>query len=108
MQRAIDETSRRRDKQMAFNQEHHITPTSIRKKVADIMEGAYGRQIPGKGKHRVAESQAEYHAMTPQQAAKEIKKLEKQMRQHAKQLEFEQAADIRDRILEIEQVFKLG
>ena len=108
MQRAIDETNRRRHKQQQFNQQHGITPKSIRKNVQDIMEGAYGRQASGKGKRKMAEPAVEQLAMTPQQAAKAIKKLEKQMREYAKNLEFEHAADIRDRVIEIEKVFKLG
>lgn len=106
MQRAIDETNRRRQKQQVFNQEHGITPQSIQKDVDDIMEGAYDRQAARSEHHQIEETAPAYHTMTPQQAATAIKKLEKQMRQYAKDLDFERAAALRDQILEIEKVFK--
>ena len=100
MQAAIDETERRRTKQIAHNKKHNITPTTIRKKVTDIMEGAYGGTLKGnKRKYaKVAETKADYNSMKPADAVKEINKLEKQMLQHAKDLEFEAAAQIRDQI----------
>ncbi len=99
MQRAIDETERRRRKQLEYNREHNITPRSIRKAIADIMEGARpGAPVSAREYARVAEVQAEYAALTPQQMAKKIKALEKQMYQHARDLEFEEAARVRDRI----------
>ena len=101
MQAAIDETGRRRAKQVAHNEKHGITPTTIIKKVADIMEGAYGSSMRGKAKKefdKVAESKASYNSMTPAQAIKEIAKLEKKMFKHAKDLEFEEAASVRDQI----------
>jgi excinuclease ABC subunit B len=99
MERAIDETERRRRKQTAYNEEHGITPKTIRKAVADIMEGAHaGAPVSPKRYARVAEVEAEYAAMTPKQMAKRIKALEKQMYQHAQDLEFEEAARVRDQI----------
>ncbi len=99
MQRALGETERRRQKQLEYNREHNITPQSIRKAVADIMEGARpGAPVSAKEYARVAEVQAEYAALSPQQMAKKIKALEKQMYQHARDLEFEEAARVRDRI----------
>ncbi len=99
MQRAMDETERRRAKQIAYNEEHGITPQSIRKSVADIMEGARpGAPMPAREYARVAETQAEYAALTPKQMAKKIQELEKQMYQHAQDLEFEEAAQVRDQI----------
>ncbi|TVO75808.1 excinuclease ABC subunit UvrB [Sedimenticola selenatireducens] len=99
MQRAIDETNRRREKQVAHNLEHNITPQSIIKSVTDIMEGARpGGPMSAKRYARVAEEVAEYSAMTPKQMAKRIQDLEKQMYQHAKDLEFEEAARIRDQL----------
>jgi excinuclease ABC subunit B len=104
MERAINETNRRREKQLLFNKRHGITPQGIRKRVADIMEGAYdaGRQRkPGK---KAADKRAGYivnkeHAgLDPDQAAKLIKKLEQQMYRHARDLEFEEAARLRDEI----------
>ncbi len=104
MQRALDETERRREKQMAFNAEHGITPRGIRKSVADIMEGA--QQIPGrKGRgaaRKVAEPAAEYSvdaaALSPAELVKAMSRLEDQMYEAAKNLEFEKAAAYRDEL----------
>ncbi|MGD8678090.1 MAG: excinuclease ABC subunit UvrB [Chromatiales bacterium] len=99
MKRAIDETNRRRDKQMAFNREHGITPKSVMKKVADIMEGAYpGAPVKAKQYAKVAQEMAEYASLTPSQMMKKVKELEKQMYRHAENLEFEEAARIRDKL----------
>ncbi|MGZ4995516.1 MAG: excinuclease ABC subunit UvrB [Methylobacter sp.] len=102
MQQAIDETNRRREKQHLFNIEHHIEPKTIFKSVTDIMQVS----IPGAGMtngnkllDKVAEFPADYKAtMTPKQAGKKLKQLEEAMYRHAKNLEFEQAAKIRDEI----------
>ena len=100
MKQAIDETERRREKQQTFNLERGIEPKSIYKSVADIMELA----IPGSGltigkiETRVAESVAQYKVLTPKQASKKLKQLEEKMYQHAKDLEFEAAAAMRDEI----------
>ena len=100
MQQAIEETERRREKQHVFNQDRGITPKTVYKSVTDIM----GLEIPGSGlsinnvKTKVAESVANYKALTPKQAAKQLKKLEDKMYQHAKDLEFESAAAVRDEI----------
>ena len=96
MQRAIDETTRRRDKQRAHNEAHGIKPASIIKHVADIMEAAY--PVPGRGRRRAAEDAAPYASMSPQQLMKKAAKLEKQMLRHARDLEFEDAARLRDEI----------
>jgi excinuclease ABC subunit B len=99
MQRAIDETERRRQKQIEHNKQHGITPKTIEKAVADIMEGAYAAQKGQPARYaRVAEETIEYAAMTPAQLEKKIKALEDQMYQHAQNLEFEEAARIRDQI----------
>jgi len=102
MRRAMDETERRRTKQIEFNKAHGITPKGIRKSVEDIMEGA---RAPGgkKGQQRkVAEAPSKYavapELMEPKQAAALLKELEQKMFQHAKNLEFEQAARLRDEI----------
>ncbi len=101
MQRAIDETNRRREKQLAFNKQHGIVPKGISKKVADILEGAHV-PIPGKAPTRkVAESRAAYEIVDPAEAAKKIARLEEQMYRHARDLEFEEAARLRDEIHEI-------
>jgi excinuclease ABC subunit B len=103
MQRAIDETERRRTKQIAFNEEHGITPTTIKKAVADIMEGAYGPAAASARKYaRVAEEMIEYNKLSPKELAKQINELEQQMIQHAHNLEFEEAARIRDKIHHIQ------
>ena len=104
MRRAIDETERRRAKQIAHNQAHGITPKGIDKAVRDVME--VGQSVPGTSR-RVADPAAEYAHLTPAQLARKIKQLEKQMYQHAKNLEFEQAAQIRDQLKALrERVFR--
>ncbi|USQ13612.1 excinuclease ABC subunit UvrB [Legionella lytica] len=95
MQRALDETSRRRDKQKAFNEAHGITPKGINKSITDIMEGAY----VGKRKEAVAEPTPEYLHWSTQELVKHINTLEKQMYVHAKNMEFEAAAKVRDQYL---------
>ena len=100
MQAAMDETSRRREKQQAYNAAHGITPQTIRKKITDVMEGAHVA-IKAKKAHR--ERDKETMPTDPKAAAKLIKQLEKEMLTHAKNLEFEQAAALRDRIKHIEQ-----
>jgi excinuclease ABC subunit B len=99
MQRAIEETSRRRDRQLAHNQKHGIKPASIVKQVADIMEAAYPA---GKGaRSKAAEDAAVYEALSPAQLMKKAAKLEKRMLRHARDLEFEEAARLRDEIRRI-------
>lgn len=99
MQRALAEMERRRKVQIAFNKKHGITPKGIEKKVHDIMEVSY-EKVPRirKSAAKIAEHAEKYEIMSPQQLAKEIAKLEKQMYKHAKNLEFEQSAKIRDQI----------
>ncbi|MFP4495413.1 MAG: excinuclease ABC subunit UvrB, partial [Halochromatium sp.] len=99
MRRAIDETERRRAKQIAHNEQHGITPQTIKKAVADIMEAhAPGAPMQARDYAKVADEMAEYANLTPTQMAKKIKSLEKAMYKAAKDLEFEQAAALRDRI----------
>ena len=100
MQAAMDETARRREKQQQYNEAHGITPQTIRKKIPDVMEGAHVA-IKAKKAHR--ERDKETMPTDPKAAAKLIKQLEKEMLTHAKNLEFEQAAALRDRIKHIEQ-----
>ncbi len=103
MRRAIDETERRRTKQITHNASRGITPQTIRKAVADIMEGAYpGAPMRARDYARVAEEVAEYAHLTPPQMARKLKELEKEMYQYAKNLEFEKAAAVRDRIRELQ------
>ncbi len=100
MQRAIGETERRRVRQRAFNEANGITPTGIVKRIKDMIDGAYDPDA-ARGILRAAEDEVRYEAMSEKQLAKEIKKLEKQMVQHAQNLEFEQAAAARDRLAEL-------
>ncbi len=102
MQRAMDETSRRREKQRAFNELHGITPMGIKKSVEDIMEGAY----IGKRKKEVAEKPPAYLHWSTQELVKHINTLEKQMYQHAKNMEFELAAKVRDEYLKLKEHLK--
>ncbi|MEZ5591894.1 MAG: excinuclease ABC subunit UvrB [Gammaproteobacteria bacterium] len=102
MQRAMDETERRRIKQTAYNKTHNITPQSISKAVTDVMEGAYSGRPQSTGKlARIAEDTAQYAHMSPAKLIQKIKQLEQQMYKHARDLEFEEAARIRDEIQHI-------
>ncbi|MES9991002.1 MAG: excinuclease ABC subunit UvrB [Candidatus Thiodiazotropha sp.] len=104
MERAIDETNRRRAKQIEYNQTHGITPQTILKSIADIMEGAYpGGQVNAKRYAKVAEEELEYAGLTPAQMAKRIQQLEQQMYRHAQDLEFEEAAKVRDQIKHLQE-----
>lgn len=106
MQRAIDETERRREKQISFNQAHGIVPKSVVKDITDILEGA---TVPGarskkrKGMAKAAEESARYEAelRTPGEITKRIKQLEDKMMQYARDLEFEAAAQLRDEITQL-------
>ena len=100
MKVAIEETERRRALQHAHNLEHGITPTGLNKSVGDVMDMGGSRTAgkPGRGSRKAAEPQGEYHARSASEIAKEIKRMEEQMFQHARDLEFEQAAAMRDQI----------
>jgi excinuclease ABC subunit B len=105
MERAIEETDRRREKQVAYNIEHGITPIGIKKSVADILEGA---RIPGsklRGRKAVAEPGSDYliDLVNPKDAWAKIAQLEKSMYDAAKNLEFEKAASLRDAIHRLKQ-----
>ncbi len=108
MERAIAETDRRREKQLAHNAEHGIIPTGIEKSVQDIMEGA--RRMPTKrgAKGKKAAPKLSYGAeilnLTPAALARKLKTMETQMHEHAKNLEFEEAANLRDEVAEIRQL----
>ena len=97
MQRALEETDRRRRKQQAHNKAHGITPIGIQKAITDVMQSGYEQRYQQKYM-KVAEGHAEYAHMSPDQASREIDRLEKQMYEHAKNLEFEEAAGIRDKL----------
>ncbi|MEO8466400.1 MAG: excinuclease ABC subunit UvrB [Gammaproteobacteria bacterium] len=105
MQRAIDETNRRRARQVEFNLAHGIEPQSIRKAVQDVMEGARSTPRSGKGdrRRRGREDSTRYERLSPDQILARVQQLEKKMYQHARDLEFEQAANLRDEINELRQ-----
>ncbi|WP_290884980.1 excinuclease ABC subunit UvrB [Arenimonas sp.] len=101
MKAAIDETDRRRQRQEEYNLEHGITPTSIQRAVMDVMEGARSEpeEAKGRGKGRkVAEAGTDYALLDPAQLAARLKQLEARMHKHAQDLEFEEAARVRDEI----------
>ncbi len=107
MRQAIDETERRRQKQLAYNARHGITPRSATRKLDDILEVP----VPGRGrpaKAKVAEAKAQYKITSPKEAARMIRQLEEQMYRHARELEFEEAARIRDEIAAIKARFALA
>ena len=97
MQRAISETERRRAKQMAFNEAHGITPRSVIKQVRDLIDGVYSEKA-SKAAQQQEMQRAYAEELSEKDLAKEIKRLEKQMMEHAKNLEFEQAARTRDQL----------
>ena len=108
MRRALDETDRRRAKQRSYNEAHGITPRGIQKAVADIMEGAYpGAPTPVAQYAQIAEETAAYAHESPALLMKKVKQLEQAMYRHARDLEFEEAAKLRDEIQRIRQ-FGLG
>ena len=101
MKAAIDETDRRRQRQVEYNRQHGITPTSIQRAVMDVMEGARSEpeEARGRGKARkVAEPGTDYALLDPAQLAARLKQLEARMHKHAQDLEFEEAAKVRDEI----------
>ena len=104
MQRAMDETERRRELQVEYNKQHGITPKSIVKGIADIMEGAYAATGKNRRDRKAAENEAAYNLNAGQpieNIAKEIKRLEEKMYQHARNLEFEEAAQTRDQLSQL-------
>ncbi|MDY7549090.1 excinuclease ABC subunit UvrB [Glaciimonas sp. CA11.2] len=102
MRRAIDETERRRAKQVAFNFENGITPVGIRKEIRDLIDGVYSPSGAREELH-AAQDRVKYESMSEKQMSKEIKRLEKQMSDHAKNLEFEKAAQVRDQMHQLKQ-----
>ena len=97
MRRAIDETERRRAKQVAFNEAQGITPRSVKKRIKELIDGVYSEKA-GKGDLNRAHDAAEVEAMSEKDLGKRIKLLEKQMLEHARNLEFEKAARVRDQL----------
>jgi excinuclease ABC subunit B len=107
MKTAIDETERRRARQLTFNQEHGIVPRTVTKRIKDIIDGVYTEEAGGA--RPAAEARVDYTAMDEKTLAKTIRKLEKAMQEHARNLEFEQAAAKRDELFRLkEKVFGAG
>ena len=105
MRRAIAETDRRRAKQMQFNEQHGITPRGVTKRIKDIIDGVYDASTAQR-ELKVAEQQASYATMNEKQLTRECKRLEKEMQEYAKNLEFEKAAAARDALFRVkEQLF---
>ncbi len=100
MRRAIAETERRRAKQVSFNEANGITPKSISKRIKDIIDGVYDHEIAVEALE-AAEERARYEAMDEKALAREIRRLEKRMQEHAKNLEFEEAAAARDELFRL-------
>jgi excinuclease ABC subunit B len=100
MRRAIDETERRRAKQIAHNEAHGIVPRSIRKHVKELIDGVYGEKSGKDNLQELAQlhAAAEVEVLSEKDLGRRIKLLEKQMLDHAKNLEFEKAARLRDQL----------
>lgn len=107
MRRAIDETERRRQKQLLFNQIHHITPKGVSKRIKDLIDGVYSSET-AQNNLRAAQAEARYESMSESRMAQEIKLLEKQMLAAAKNLEFEKAAELRDEIKKLKSKLFVG
>ena len=97
MKKAMDETERRRNKQITFNIENNITPRSVVKRIKDLIDGVYSEKS-GKEAEKLEMQKAQVEDMSEKDVAREIKRLEKQMLEHAKNLEFEKAASVRDQL----------
>ncbi len=105
MRRAMDETERRRNKQLLHNEQHGITPLGVQKRIKDIIDGAYDMDAERKTL-KAAQNEARYLAMSEKDVSREIKRLEKEMLQAARNLEFERAAGLRDQLKKLrESVF---
>ena len=103
MRRAMAETERRRNKQLAYNVAHGITPVGVKKRIKDIIDGVYDTENLQR-EMKVAQEAAKYEAMSEKAMAREIKRLEKAMQEHAKNLEFEQAAAARDELFRLKKL----
>lgn len=111
MKRAMDETERRRAKQMAFNEANGITPKGVVKRIKDLIDGVYSEKAGREADRLAAASaqKADLEALDEKDAAREIKRLEKQMLEHARNLEFEKAASVRDQLTRLkERLFGAG
>ena len=104
MKLAIDETARRRTKQIAHNEAHGITPRGVTKRIKDIIDGVYDKDAAQK-ERSVAQSTASYEAMSEKQLAREMKRIDKEMHEAARNLEFEKAAKLRDQLKKLREKF---
>jgi excinuclease ABC subunit B len=100
IRRAIDETGRRRARQIAYNAAHAITPTGVTKRIKDLIDGVYDAEQAA-AERRAAQDEARYETMNERQVARAIRQIEKQMLEYARNLEFEKAAEARDRLAEL-------
>jgi excinuclease ABC subunit B len=103
MQRAMAETERRRERQLAHNVQHGIVPVGVTKRIKDIIDGVYNTENLQQSL-KVAQEAAKYEAMSEKVLAREIKRLEKAMQEHARNLEFELAAAVRDELFQLKQL----
>jgi len=103
MKRAMGETERRRNKQIAFNKENGIEPRGVQKRIKDIIDGVYGVKEK-RSEMQVEQGRARYEDMSEKDLSGEIKRLEKQMNSEAKNLEFEKAAATRDRLTKVKEM----
>jgi len=97
MRRAIDETGRRRTKQLAYNEARGITPRGVQKRIKDIIDGVYDHET-ARQELKAAQNQARYRKMGEKDLTREVKRLERDMLDAAKNLEFERAAHLRDEL----------
>ncbi|MBU3735762.1 MAG: excinuclease ABC subunit UvrB [Methylobacterium sp.] len=104
MKLAIEETGRRRTRQLAFNAEHGIIPKGVTKRIKDIIDGVYDKDSAQRDL-KAAQAMADYGVMSEKQLAREIKRLEKEMHDAARNLEFEKAAELRDRLKKLREQF---
>ncbi len=107
MRIAIDETNRRRDKQIQFNKKHNITPRGVHKRIKDLIDGVYSNESTQQSL-KVAKEEARYDVMSEAQLSKEIARVEKQMLDAAKNLEFEKAAQFRDELKNLKNKLFVG
>ena len=106
MQKAIDETDRRRVKQLAFNEKHGITPTGINTRVKDLIEGVFSEKEANRNGREKVDKQTEIKSESDLMV--EMKRVEKRMREAAKNLEFEKAAEYRDTLKSLKAQFISG
>ena len=102
MTKAIGETERRRAKQLAWNEKMGITPQGVQKRIKDLIDGMYDAD-EGRKSMKAAQAQRKYEAMPEKDMERELKRLEKEMLEAAKNLEFEKAAELRDRLAQLKQ-----